>query len=181
MRPNDVARLPISTLKSILFENRVNTSIGVLEKQDLVDKVIALTTDERRDREIKEREEREEAERMEWARRERERQEEERKVAERERKLLEERLREGGGVMPDEEVKQESNTIDTKPASSPSSSSHPYPDREHEGVCVVCQDEHANMAIVDCGCACFVKLLCCLIDLHIFEAILHFVKGVQKL
>ena len=160
--------LSIATLKSILFENRVNTSLGVLEKQDLVSKVLSLVRDERRDRELKEREEREEAERMEWARREREKEEERRKVAERERKLMEEQCRESGGSIVD----------DPKPASSPSPS---FSDRSHDGLCVICQDEHANMAIIDCGCASFVTTECSVIDLFSSEAIWHFAKGARKL
>lgn len=147
--------------------------MGILEKQDLVDKVIALVTDERRDREIKEREEREEAQRMEWARREREMQAEERRATERERTSP---RRESGEVTQDEETKPGSSTNGASAFSPP-----PYLNKEQEGLCVVCQDEHATMAIIDCGCASPVELPCCLIDLHAFEAILHFVKGAQKL
>ncbi|KAF8491115.1 hypothetical protein JB92DRAFT_3090556 [Gautieria morchelliformis] len=151
MTPDEIAHLSISTLKSILFQNRVNTSLGVLEKQDLVRKVVALVTDERRDREIKEREEREEAERMEWARREREGEEVERKAAERERKLMEERLRHDGQAKPGEDAGSKNTTNVPKSTSDPSSSSYTYPESAHDGLCVICQDEHANMAIVDCG------------------------------
>ncbi|KAF8587208.1 hypothetical protein K439DRAFT_1652376 [Ramaria rubella] len=142
-RPEEIASLPISTLKSILFENRVNSSSGVLEKQDLVQKVLVLVKDERRDREYKEREAREEAERMMWARREREREEEDR--MERERKLTEQRQRNAEELAEGKEGK--STGVKARPTSSPT----PYSDRTQDGLCVVCQDEHANMAIIDCG------------------------------
>jgi hypothetical protein len=180
MTPDEIAHLSISTLKSILFENRVNTSLGILEKQDLVRKVIALVTDERRDREIKEREEREEAERMEWARREREKEEMERKAIERERKLMEERLRRDGQAKADEDAGSQNTASGAKSTSAPSPPSYPFPESAHDGLCVICQDEHANMAIIDCGCASFASSPC-IIDLRVLEVILRFVKDARKL
>lgn len=187
MTPDDIAHCSISTLKSILFENHVNTSYGILEKQDLVQKVVSLVTDERRDREIKEQEEREEAERMEWARREREKGEEERRATERDRKLMEERLRDRLKI--DEEAGEQGTAAastadlnsDSKPVSSSSPSAYPFSDKTQGGLCVICQDEHANMAIIDCGCASLTATLYCVIDLCPFKAILHFVKVARKL
>ncbi|KAF8524349.1 hypothetical protein BU17DRAFT_42956 [Hysterangium stoloniferum] len=134
----EIARLPISTLKSVLFDNRVRAS-GVLEKTDLVQKVLSLVADERLDRAAKEREEREEAERMEWARQERLRAEEKRIAEEKERR----EGRQSGG---------NDNASTPIPHQVPGPSPpHLSSDHLHDGLCVVCQDEHANMAIIDCG------------------------------
>jgi len=117
-----------------------------------VRKVLTLVEDERKDRQIKEREEREEAERMNWARREREKQEEERKVKDRERKLMEERRQREGESNTEETGGRPSGGDEPKPSTPHSpQSAPPYPERTQDGLCVICQDEHANMAIIDCG------------------------------
>ncbi|GJJ15034.1 hypothetical protein Clacol_009308 [Clathrus columnatus] len=145
-RDGEIARLPISTLKAILFENRVNTTVGVLEKDDLVRKVVALVEDERRDREIKRQEELEEARRAEQTHYEYEDHQQDDPF-----------VSTGQNAATDD---QEPNQVEGEPTLSSglsnmnlNSRSHLHPDvsSSHEGLCVVCQDEHANMAIIDCG------------------------------
>lgn len=145
---DQISHLSISALKGVLFQNRVNASSGVLEKEDLVRKVISLVEDEKRDRQIREREAREEAERMAWARREREKQEEERKLAEKEKRRMEERRQRGESS--DGEAGKMSVGDEPKLSPPQAPPNIPFPERT-DGLCVICQDEHANMAIIDCG------------------------------
>ena len=62
MQTAGIKALSISALKMILFQNHVNARL-IIEKGDLVDKVVTLVEDERRERE--ERRAREEEEMME--------------------------------------------------------------------------------------------------------------------
>ncbi|KAJ8079493.1 hypothetical protein PM082_011080 [Marasmius tenuissimus] len=195
MSEQTISSLPISSLKQVLFQNHVSASgTAILEKSDLVKRVIQLVQDERWERE--EREEREREEREEEERAIREAQEErEREATERQqREEAERRARE----MPEPSTRstnpnhrarvedasddddsvhhppsppqEEINILPPRspspspsvekpqvppPSSSPSSSSHVKPPtKAHErntGLCVICQDEDANIAIVDCG------------------------------
>lgn len=137
---SEIAHLPISTLKAILYENRVNISVGVLEKEDLVRKVVALVTDERRDREIRQQEELEEIIRMDQIHiEEAEEDQSYTSVAEeQETSHAEEELAQASSSDNVNSSKQHKSHMVDIPSS-------------HEGLCVVCQDEHANMAIIDCG------------------------------
>ncbi|KAH8827370.1 hypothetical protein DL96DRAFT_1669924 [Flagelloscypha sp. PMI_526] len=118
MTTSAISTLPISTLKAILYNNRVHMStVGVVEKSDLVKKVMELVDDERRERarrkEEEEREERELKERMDAARNE----------------------------LHQDQKKEKSEEEKAKMRA----------ELEKTGLCVICQDDEANIAIVDCG------------------------------
>jgi Zinc finger, C3HC4 type (RING finger) len=178
-----IGRLSIGSLKSILFTNHVAAG-QVLEKAELVRKVVTLVDDERRERErqrqIQELEEmerlqREQERRDEADRRAREQTEQQRRErAERAQQRIEEEEdpdRPGGTSQPalgtpetspvitnpgEPEGRNESAPPPRSPPKAPSpqaSAPPPPPPRpiERSGLCVVCQDEEANIAIVDCG------------------------------
>jgi hypothetical protein len=165
MSPDSIRALSISALKSIMFTNHVNVG-NILEKGDLVSKVIALVEDEKRERDrmrlVGEMEE------MERVQRELER--------EREANVLsstastarngtnspegdwQEQLSEptmGSGEEAGD-TKAEKNTLSNLEAQLPNTKEKFSPTSnmsalERSGLCVVCQDEEANIAIVDCG------------------------------
>lgn len=119
----EIASLSIGVLKSILADNHVHVGT-VLEKGELVKKVQTLVDAEREERERQQAAEAaEEAERVERQKR---------MMAERENDLH--AREQGGGSAP-----------------SPSQWQSPSFGVERNGLCVVCQDEEANIAIVDCG------------------------------
>ncbi|KAK0220477.1 hypothetical protein IW262DRAFT_1384822 [Armillaria fumosa] len=131
MTPASISALSIGSLKAILFSNHVNVGI-ILEKSDLVSKVTALVEDEKRDRERQRlAEEQEEQERI-----------------QRQREMMEEleRTRQA-------EAQQKSETDDVPASPSPPATPLKAPSifTERGGLCVICQDEEANIAIVDCG------------------------------
>ena len=140
MPADRIPSLSISALKSILATNHVNAGM-VLEKSDLVLKVRHLIDEERSNRERQRvAEEAEELDRLE---------------RERERELLEGRhqQRDQGYQMP--------SGVNGSPASEPSSdpTQKPIPKPapsalDRDGLCVVCYDSEANIAIVDCGSVC---------------------------
>lgn len=167
MPEDDVAHLSVGTLKAILFRNHVNATL-VVEKSELVGKVRVLIEDEKRERaeaaaraEEEEREMQEMRERMARARRERE------EAVER---AARERAEggsggegsnagggEGGGGEKDKdgdggEQKTDAPSGGAVPTGRMSpraqvAASH----LERTGLCVICQDEEANIAVVDCG------------------------------
>lgn len=171
MTSEAIGSLSISALKAILFTNHVNAGM-ILEKSDLVAKVKVLAADERRERERQRvLEEQEEAER-----------------AERQRVLLEQlraqRQREEGRrdhEHVDGEHMQESEDARTdgdEHLDSKSSVPPPLPskttaaDLDRTGLCVVCQDEEANIAIVDCGFVSFYRDLLRMLVHELFPDIL---------
>lgn len=137
-----ISSMSIGALKSILFTNHVNAGM-ILEKSELVKKVVELVEDERRERErMRLAEEREEEERI-------QRQREMMDNFEKERKQREEREKE------EKERRVSDMDVESQPAASTSvgqTPPRPAPAfTERGGLCVVCQDEEANIAIVDCG------------------------------
>ncbi|KAF5379132.1 hypothetical protein D9615_005854 [Tricholomella constricta] len=175
-----IASLSIGALKSILFRNHVNAGL-ILEKGELVAKVKVLVEDERGDRERQRaQEEAEEAERIEiqrqmleeHARVQRER-EERFKAGQDAQAQAEARgpdegeggsrsgeggASEGGEERQDGQMRE--NTTESSSTSSPPPKAPPMTppktrgtaaDLERTGLCVVCQDDEANIAIVDCG------------------------------
>lgn len=174
MVDEDIAKLTIGTLKSVLFQNHVNATL-MLEKSELVNKVMRLVEEERRER----------RERMEEEERERQREEEE--AIERQRVLMEQHREREARQRAEREAQAASNgeealedmddktslvdearpNVPSDDAAAPStppkpkSTSPPAPSKspasmaanlERTGLCVICQDEEANIAIVDCGC-----------------------------
>jgi hypothetical protein len=155
MSTSSLSRLPIHTLKQILYEARVRLPADLLEKGELVARVSAWLEEERiamEERDIMEREEREQEERE---RREREEQAE-RERAEAERPAMETELAESEdahmhGSTENIEIHGESQQHPPPPSSSPSPSLPKTTPAERSGLCVICQDQEANIAIVDCG------------------------------
>lgn len=158
MTSEAIGSLSISALKAILFINHVNASM-ILEKSDLVSKVKILAADERRERERQRvLEEQEEAERLERQRvlMEQVRAQREREAGAHDREHAEGEQREEGedvGTSEDAHVDAEVFTSEatkgtTPPPTKPRGSAA---DLERTGLCVICQDEEANIAIVDCG------------------------------
>ncbi|TCD65743.1 hypothetical protein EIP91_002273 [Steccherinum ochraceum] len=164
MSPDEISSLSIGSLKAILFRNHVNAG-GVLEKSDLVKKVKTLVEDERLERAEAIRRAEEEEREM-WAMRERAR--------EREREEQERREQAQAEQSNAEPSRSETSSADEdgaaptpppnddkpNPPQPPSSEDKPkgkLPAKsalsllERTGLCVICQDEEANIAIVDCG------------------------------
>jgi len=158
MAPNEIHSLPISSLKAILFRNHVNINM-IVEKGELVSKVQALINDERAEREASARRAEEDDWEMQQAL-ERSRLEHE----EREEASKRERERQRGQSPSGERVFEDSSTSSPAAATPPTEpkagttpgkmsakaqamASH----LERTGLCVICQDEEANIAIVDCG------------------------------
>jgi len=131
MQIEGIKALSIGALKAILFQNHVNARL-IIEKGDLVDKVVTLVEDERRERDRRAREEEEE-------------------VMERQRVMMEEhRMKQESQRAVNEDDKSEfSDSI--KPNSLPPKAQAMAANLERTGLCVICQDEDANIAIVDCG------------------------------
>ncbi|KAG1823485.1 uncharacterized protein BJ212DRAFT_683996 [Suillus subaureus] len=155
MSTSSLSRLPIHTLKQILYEARVRLPADLLEKGELVARVSTWLEEERtaaEERDIMEREEREQEERE---RREREEQEERERV-EAERSIMETELAEPeDDHMHDFAENAETHDESQQHPPPPSTSPPPSPPRmtlaERSGLCVICQDQEANIAIVDCG------------------------------
>ena len=182
MTQSSINALPVGVLKSILFTNHVNATM-ILEKSELVTKVMALVDDEK-----KERERQRLVGRLEEDRRRTEREEAIRREQEDRRRREEERLRTGGreshrtrldeaedgtddmeinvevvdededqatprdrsGRYADYGEQTEAAVSATSPETS-ATSEKPASFLERSGLCVICQDEEANIAIVDCG------------------------------
>lgn len=131
MQIEGIKALSIGVLKAVLFQNHVNARL-IIEKGDLVDKVVTLVEAERRERERRVREEEEEA-------------------MERQRTMMEDhRMKEAQQTM-GEEIKDEFSNSATPHALPPKAQAMATA-LERTGLCVICQDEDANIAIVDCGC-----------------------------
>ncbi|KAI0739044.1 hypothetical protein C8Q80DRAFT_1203564 [Daedaleopsis nitida] len=162
MSDEQIAALSIGSLKEILFKNHVTARL-VVEKSELVARVKTLVDDERAERERKAWEE-----------------EEERQLEEEMRRAREEdaraRLPSGTdagqsaeGAASSEAVPVPQASTDgaeaTPPAASPPKTATSPPSAstlspkaqamasrlERTGLCVICQDDEANIAIVDCG------------------------------
>jgi hypothetical protein len=142
MTDDQVSQMSISALKAVLFQNHVNARL-ILEKSDLVARVHALLGDERQER----------------AREAAIHAREEEKIMARQHAMMEEqRLREeqaredrenerkgSSAHAPEDDSRQSKPKVPTPPTMGTSA------DLERNGLCVVCQDEEANIAIVDCG------------------------------
>ena len=173
MTPEAIGALGVGILKSILFSNHVNAG-QVLEKGELVRKVLTLVEDEKVERERErvrhEVEEAEEQMQRDMARRERERQT--RRQAQRatvedevssDSDSDQERPRRplaappsSEDVIMDDRRPPSTSQPSAPPAPAPAEQTKPKPapavrSLERTGLCVICQDEEANIAIVDCG------------------------------
>lgn len=132
MTDDEISHMSISALKAVLFQNHVNARL-LLEKGELVARVRALLGDERLERA---------REAVIHAR------EEEEMIA-RQRTMMEEHRQRA------HQDREQAHSGDEAQHSEPKSSPPPImgtsADLERNGLCVVCQDEEANIAIVDCG------------------------------
>ena len=142
MTDDEVSKMPISALKTVLFQNHVNARL-ILEKSDLVARVHALLGDERQERAreaaIHAREEEEIFAQQHTMMEERRREEQAREDRENEHKDGSARAFKG-------------DSLHSNPQVAPPPMRGTSVDIERNGLCVVCQDEEANIAIVDCGC-----------------------------
>lgn len=137
MTDDEVSQMSISALKAVLFQNHVNARL-MLEKSDLVTRVRALLGDERQERAreaaIHAREEEEYIARQ--------------HAMMEEQHCQDEQVHEGrrsSAYAPADDAHQ------PKPNAPPSPMMGTALDLERNGLCVVCQDEEANIAVVDCG------------------------------
>ncbi|WVW83364.1 hypothetical protein I302_105383 [Kwoniella bestiolae CBS 10118] len=125
-----LSSLSIGTLKAILYENHVRVDFKqVLEKEQLIDRVNELIVDERK-------------------RLERQRIEEERLAA-----GLSASAPVINGNSPSAENKEEEEGEKTEEEMKTKVPTGPMPEIDR-GLCVVCQDEEATLAVVDCGHLC---------------------------
>lgn len=167
MAPESIRSLSIGHLKNILFTNHVNAGT-ILEKGDLVSKVLTLVEDERKERERQR--QMEEMEEMERVQREIEAMEE-RERRERMEAATDSSDQFGPHSQVDGESSSHSGRVDgrdgqeasagdqTVESSEQTTSAPPFLKQpkvpvstmERNGLCVICQDEEANIAIVDCG------------------------------
>ncbi|EKM58134.1 uncharacterized protein PHACADRAFT_182515 [Phanerochaete carnosa HHB-10118-sp] len=172
MAPEALSALSISTLKAVLFRNHVSAGM-IVEKAELVAKVRALVEDERHERAAARRR-MEEEEESEEAREQREMEE----VLERSRREHEEyerrRREEQAGEQDDAMQSEEREAAPDTSSAATDSTAPPQAEKEkakgttpagklspkaqamashleRTGLCVICQDEEANIAIVDCG------------------------------
>ena len=144
----DISNLNISILKGVLQANHVNARM-ILEKSELVDKVMILIETERRER----------------AREQAIHEAEERAAIEAQRQKMEQMRMDAerrananasGYYSTSSSSSAPSRTRSSPPtrSTSPRPMYQPPPSTgfiERDGLCVVCQDEEANVAIVDCG------------------------------
>ncbi|KAG8829080.1 hypothetical protein FRC17_007157 [Serendipita sp. 399] len=131
----DVNEYSVSTLKGILQANHVNARL-ILEKSELVDKVMGLIETERRERA------REQAihEAEERARQEYQRQ-----------RMVQVQTEAGINATTGQGQPQRTRSPPPAPPMNPVPSPISTGFIERDGLCVICQDEEANIAIVDCG------------------------------
>ena len=136
MTDEEVSHMSISALKSVLYQNHVNVRL-LLEKSDLVARVHALLGDERQER----------------AREAAIHAREEEETIARQHAMMEEKSPREEQASQDREQAHVAGDDgqQPKPKVSPPMTAT-YADLERNGICVVCQDEEANIAIVDCGC-----------------------------
>jgi hypothetical protein len=135
MTDDEVSHMSIGALKAVLFQNHVNARL-LLEKSDLVARVHALLDDERQER----------------AREAAIHAREEEEMIARQREMMEEHYyREEEARQDREQAHYGDDAQHSEPRASPPPMMGTSADLERNGLCVVCQDEEANIAIVDCG------------------------------
>lgn len=154
----ELGRLSVGVLKEILFVNHVNPG-PVVEKGDLVARVRTLVEQERLERERHAQEEEEERlyeEEMRRAREEEQRASEERRAAREAGARAEAQpvpAPQEGAAAPGPVSTPPQGSASESPASTLTPKAQAMATRlERTGLCVICQDEEANIAIVDCGC-----------------------------
>lgn len=175
MSTDSIGSLGISALKSILFTNHVTTG-QILEKSDLVKKVLVLVEDEKaervRQRQMQVREEMEELQRaMETMHGTNHFERDMEEQTERQQARDEDQHHSNGSGpdfdipirrSDDESRNNEGGHDETNHSHSSSTPATSQPHLkasgssfERPGMCVICQDEDANIAIIDCGYVCY--------------------------
>jgi hypothetical protein len=134
MTDDEISHMSISALKAVLFQNHVNARL-LLEKSDLVARVHALLGDERHER----------------AREATIHAREEEEMMARQRAMMDEYHQEEQARQDREQAHSVDDAQHSEPKASPPPMMGTSADLERNGLCVVCQDEEANIAIVDCG------------------------------
>lgn len=165
MSEDQIAALSIGSLKEILFKNHVTARL-VVEKGELVARVKTLVEEEKAERERKAREEAAERELEEELRRARD--EEGRASAGFSQSAAEDASQnpaaptsDQGTTTPPPASSPPKTTASPPPASTLTPKAQAMASRlERTGLCVICQDEEANIAIVDCGCVA-IAFHCC--------------------
>jgi hypothetical protein len=142
MTNDEVSHLSIGALKGVLFQNHVNARL-LLEKSDLVGRVHALLGDERQER----------------AREAAIHAREEEETIARQRAMMEEQYHREEQARQDREQAHFGDEAQHFEPKAPPPMMGTAADLERNGLCVVCQDEEANIAIVDCGCVFLFSLL----------------------
>lgn len=177
MEPEQIRSLPISALKKILFNNHVSVG-GLIEKPELAERVMTLIADERRERERQEsfRQMEEEQERLRRMGTEAgthiEPPDDLHMDSEHQTSGVtpeQTALGQGLELVGFNDAGQQTTAVSTNDATSPEQQTTentttppqqiPGIDKrpavavgpERDGLCVVCQDGEANIAIVDCG------------------------------
>jgi hypothetical protein len=161
MNTESIGSLSISALKSILFTNHVATG-QILEKSDLVKKVLVLVENEKAERaRQRQMEERDEMERLQRAMEtmhgtdhfERDVEEgiEGRQSRDRDQQANESEWHSDIPVDNSDRGNEDHPHTSSTPAASPPQSKPSGSSFERPGMCVICQDEDANIAIIDCG------------------------------
>ncbi|CAE6411092.1 unnamed protein product, partial [Rhizoctonia solani] len=137
MKSEEISALSIGGLKAILQHHHVRIPQDALEKRDLVDRVVTLV----------------EAARVEKEREARARAMEEEADIEAQRQAWEEIERKKKAAAQKEDVGAlEGQAPQTEVSTdAPKAAAHAATKLERDGLCVICQDEDANIAIVDCG------------------------------
>ena len=165
MDPEDIRSLSILSLKALLFSNHVNfNATMVLKKSDLVERVLQLVENEKAARDRARRANEEEAEQTREADRESIQQEVEGEHAEHEHEREEHDQGEDDEAVADHNEEREgslSPNLQSGSSSSPTlrtpSTKASFSDRN--GLCVVCQEDEADIVIVDCGYVSFYSVL----------------------
>lgn len=162
MSDEQLGALSVGSLKEVLFKNHV-TARMVVEKSELVERVRTLVDEERAERERKEAEEAAERAQEEEERREREREAARARAGPSHQTTVEDAEDEDSGrpTQPaTSSMPRPQAPTPPPPSSSPPANAAPKMTPkaqamasrlERTGLCVICQDEEANIAIVDCG------------------------------
>lgn len=139
MQSEDMSRLSVGVLKAILHQNHVRIPQDALEKRDIIEKVVTLVEAARAEREHDARARAAEAE----------------AEIEAQRQALEEIERKKNAVPKPEVSEEKPQGGEDEPHSELPQATRPAAAKlERDGLCVICQDEDANIAIVDCGHLC---------------------------
>ncbi|KAF8609177.1 hypothetical protein BDV93DRAFT_134715 [Ceratobasidium sp. AG-I] len=139
MQSQDISKLSVGVLKAILQQNHVRIPQDALEKRDIIERVVTLVEAARAEKEHDARARAAEAE----------------AEMEEQRRALEEIERKRNAAPKPEAPEEKPHDEENEPHSELPQAARPAAAKlERDGLCVICQDEDANIAIVDCGHLC---------------------------